>query len=98
MHLTHPALTRRHFLASTTGGVGSMALAWLLNEERLLAEPALATYGYLSAARADLFRRLGRWTEAAAAYEEALALTDNDIEREFLLRRLVEVRNHLGPG
>lgn len=32
--------TRRQFLASSTCGVGSLALAWLLNEERLLAEPA----------------------------------------------------------
>jgi predicted RNA polymerase sigma factor len=34
----------------------------------LLAEPALATYGYLSAARADFLRRLGREAEAVAAY------------------------------
>src|SRR5688572_26375443 len=32
--------SRRHFLASSAMGVGSVALAWLLNEERLLAEPA----------------------------------------------------------
>jgi RNA polymerase sigma-70 factor (ECF subfamily) len=55
-------------------------------------EPALATYAYLSSARADLLRRSGRWTEAAAAYEEALALTDNDVERAFLVGRLNEVR------
>jgi RNA polymerase sigma-70 factor, ECF subfamily len=55
-------------------------------------EPALATYGYLSSARADLLRRLGRWTEAAAAYEEALAMTDNEVERAFLTARLDEVR------
>jgi len=58
----------------------------------LLDEPALATYGYLSAARADFLRRLGRRAEAAAAYEEALALTDNDVERAFLTGRLGEVR------
>ena len=54
----------------------------------LLAEPALATYGYLSAARADFLRRLGRTAEAAAAYEEALALTGNPVERQFLAGRL----------
>jgi len=32
--------SRRHFLATSAMGVGSVALAWLLNEERLLAEPA----------------------------------------------------------
>jgi RNA polymerase sigma factor (sigma-70 family) len=58
----------------------------------LLASPPLATYGYLSAARADFLRRLRRWTEAAEAYEEALALTDNEAERAFLTDRLREVR------
>jgi len=66
--------------------VGLDALAPLLDE------PALATYGYLSAARADFLRQLGRRAEAAAAYEEALALTDNDVERAFLTGRLGEVR------
>jgi RNA polymerase sigma-70 factor (ECF subfamily) len=60
----------------------------------LLADPALATYSYLSAARADFLRRLQRWTEATAAYEEALALTDNEVERTFLIERLAEVRAH----
>ena len=58
----------------------------------LLAEPALATYGYLSAARADFLRRLRQWTQAADAYEEALTLTDNDVERAFLTERLGDVR------
>ena len=57
----------------------------------LLGEPALATYGYLSAARADFLRRLGRRSEAAEAYAEALALTGNDAERAFLTERLGEV-------
>jgi hypothetical protein len=33
------AISRRHFLAANTLGVGSVALAWLLREEGLLAEP-----------------------------------------------------------
>jgi RNA polymerase sigma-70 factor, ECF subfamily len=61
----------------------------------LLADPALTTYGYLSAARADFLRRLHRWNEAAVAYEEALALTDNEVERDFLTGRLDTVRSHL---
>jgi RNA polymerase sigma-70 factor (ECF subfamily) len=48
----------------------------------------LPAYRYLPAARADLLRRLGRADEAAAAYQEALELTDNDAERAFLRRRL----------
>jgi RNA polymerase sigma-70 factor, ECF subfamily len=64
----------------------------------LLDEPMLATYAYLSAARADFLRQLSRWTAAAEAYEEALALTDNDVERAFLTGRLAEVRAHLDPA
>jgi hypothetical protein len=36
----HPCtLTRRHFLAQNGLGIGGLALAWLLNEEKLLANP-----------------------------------------------------------
>ncbi len=62
----------------------------------LLDEPALATYGYLAAARADFHRRLEQWAEAASAYEEALVLTDNEVERAFLTARLREVLPHKG--
>ncbi|MFI1816749.1 RNA polymerase sigma factor [Lentzea sp. NPDC020367] len=61
----------------------------------LLADPVLATYGYLSAARADFLRRLENWPQAATAYEEALALTDNEVERAFLTERLIEVSRNL---
>jgi RNA polymerase sigma factor (sigma-70 family) len=61
----------------------------------LLADPALATYGYLRATRADFLRQLRRWGESAEAYEEALTLTDNDVERAFLTERLADVRAHL---
>jgi RNA polymerase sigma-70 factor (ECF subfamily) len=63
----------------------------------LLAEPVLATYSYLGAARADFLRQLHQWRHAVVAYEEALTLTDNDVERAFLAGRLAEVRAHL-PG
>ncbi|SDH47037.1 RNA polymerase sigma-70 factor, ECF subfamily [Lentzea fradiae] len=58
----------------------------------LLADPVLATYGYLSAARAEFLRRLENWPQAVTAYEEALTLTDNEVERAFLTERLIEVR------
>jgi RNA polymerase sigma-70 factor (ECF subfamily) len=45
----------------------------------------------LPAVRADLLRRLGRDAEAAAAYDEALALAGNAGERAFLQRRRAEV-------
>ncbi|HEV3007355.1 MAG TPA: DUF1501 domain-containing protein [Pirellulales bacterium] len=35
-----PRSDRRHFLAANAMGIGSIALAWLLNEDRLLAEPS----------------------------------------------------------
>lgn len=38
------------------------------------------------AIRADLLRRAGSFTEAAAAYDAAIALTANEVEREFLRR------------
>jgi RNA polymerase sigma factor (sigma-70 family) len=56
--------------------------------DRLAEEPALATYPYLPAARADFLRRLHRMDEAGLAYQEALLLTDNAVEREFLEERL----------
>jgi RNA polymerase sigma-70 factor, ECF subfamily len=51
----------------------------------------LAGYRYLPAAKADLLRRQGDHAAAAQAYRDALALTDNDAERDFLARRLTEV-------
>ena len=59
--------------------------------EPLLANERLAAYPYLHAARADLLRRLARHTEAGVAYRRALELTENEVERAFLERRLGEV-------
>jgi RNA polymerase sigma-70 factor (ECF subfamily) len=56
--------------------------------DELSAEPQLAGYGYLPAARADFLRRLGRVDEAREAYGEALLLTENAVERAFLEGRL----------
>jgi RNA polymerase sigma-70 factor (ECF subfamily) len=49
---------------------------------------ALAEYHLFHATRADLLRRLRRHDEAADAYRAALALTDSEVEREFLTSRL----------
>jgi RNA polymerase sigma-70 factor (ECF subfamily) len=56
----------------------------------LEASGKLAGYHLLPATRADLLRRLGRRSEAAAAYREALELAGTDAERRFLSRRLAE--------
>jgi RNA polymerase sigma-70 factor (ECF subfamily) len=53
----------------------------------------LGGYHLFHAIRADLLRRLGRHAEAAAAYDAAIAHTDNAAERTFLRRR-----RHALPG
>jgi RNA polymerase sigma-70 factor (ECF subfamily) len=62
--------------------------AGLVELEPLTAEPQLASYPYLAASRADFLRRLGRVDEARLAYTEALLLTENQAERDFLTGRL----------
>ncbi|MDX6610542.1 MAG: polymerase sigma-70 factor, subfamily [Solirubrobacterales bacterium] len=56
--------------------------------EAIDAIEALDEYHPLHGARADLLRRLGRDAEAAAAYERALELATNPVERRFLERQL----------
>ena len=59
--------------------------------DALGAEPQLARYPYLAAARGDFLSRLGRFGEARLAFEEALILTDNEAERRYLRTRLSEL-------
>lgn len=54
-------------------------------------EEALAGYYPFYAARADLLRRAGWKDEARIAYSKAMALTQNQVERQFLQKRLVEM-------
>jgi RNA polymerase sigma-70 factor (ECF subfamily) len=56
--------------------------------DALAARGDLDGYHLLHATRADLLRRLGRMTDAAASYTRAIALAINDGERRFLERRL----------
>jgi RNA polymerase sigma factor (sigma-70 family) len=51
-------------------------------------EPQLAGYSYLPVARAHFLEQLGRHAEAHCAYERAIALTENVVERAFLVDRL----------
>jgi RNA polymerase sigma-70 factor, ECF subfamily len=57
----------------------------------MLQDEALRGYHPLPAARADLLRKLGRTTEAAAAYRAALELASNERERAFLRKKLTEL-------
>jgi RNA polymerase sigma-70 factor (ECF subfamily) len=65
--------------------------AGLTQIDAILARGDLAEYYLAHSARADLCRRLGRRADAMAAYERALALTKQEPERRFLMRRLAEL-------
>ncbi|WP_222853869.1 RNA polymerase sigma factor [Fodinicola acaciae] len=67
--------------------------AALADLDTLADDPRLSRYHYLPATRADFLRRLGRLTEAAQAYEAALALEPAEAEAAFLRERLMSVRS-----
>jgi RNA polymerase sigma-70 factor (ECF subfamily) len=64
--------------------------AGLAEVERLAADPRLAGYHLLPAARADLLSQLGRNSEASAAYAAAAEMTANAVEQGFLRARAAE--------
>jgi RNA polymerase sigma-70 factor (ECF subfamily) len=59
--------------------------------DAILARGELDGYHLAHSARADLCRRLGRTTEARAAYKRAYTLARQEPERRFLERRLSEL-------
>jgi RNA polymerase sigma-70 factor (ECF subfamily) len=63
----------------------------LARVDELVADGRLAGYRYLPATRADLLRRMGRDREAAVEYRAAVALSENEAERGFLVGRLAEL-------
>jgi RNA polymerase sigma-70 factor (ECF subfamily) len=81
------ALNRAVALAQVAGPAAGLAAV-----DALADDPAMADYRFFHATRGDLLRRLGRWDEAAAAYESALELSANLPEQAFLERRRDEVR------
>ncbi len=72
------ALNRAVAVAEVDGPGAALALVDALD---------LQAYYLFHAIRADLLRRLGRDALARAAYDEAIELTDNAAERDFLRRR-----------
>jgi RNA polymerase sigma-70 factor (ECF subfamily) len=66
--------------------------AGLVLIDTILENGDLADYPLSHAARADLYRRLGKMAEARNSYERALVLTRQEPERRFLKRRLSELR------
>jgi RNA polymerase sigma-70 factor, ECF subfamily len=76
----------------------AVAVAMTAGPERglqLLDDPELAEaldgYQWFWSAKADLLRRAGRTNQAMKAYERALDLATNPVERRFLESRLAEI-------
>jgi RNA polymerase sigma-70 factor (ECF subfamily) len=60
--------------------------------EAILREGELEEYHLAHAARADLYRRLGKKEEARVSYQRALSLARQEPERRFLEQRLAELK------
>ena len=60
--------------------------------DAVLAHGELANYYLAHSARADMCRRLGRTAEARSSYERALALTQQEPERQFLQERIRQLK------
>jgi len=82
-------LNRAIAIAEIDGPEAGLALV-----ERLAAQPGsrnaspapVTSISLFHAVRADLLRRTGNIEKAASAYDAAIALTDNEVERGFLRR------------
>ena len=66
--------------------------AGLTRIDALLEHGELANYYLAHSARAELYRRLGRTVEARASFEKALALTQQEPERQFLQARIRQLK------
>ena len=86
-------LNRAVALAEVAGPAAGLAAI-----DAIAADPALAEYRFLHAARAELLGRLGRWPEAVVAYDRALALAPNAPELDHLERRRREVAARASAG
>jgi RNA polymerase sigma-70 factor (ECF subfamily) len=60
--------------------------------DAVLDQGELANYYLAHSARADMYRRLGRTAEARSSYEKALALTQQEPERQFLQERIRQLK------
>ena len=66
--------------------------AGLAHIDAALEHGELANYYLAHSARADMCRRLGRTAEARSSYEKALALTQQEPERQFLQERIRQLK------
>lgn len=82
------ALNRAVAVAMENGPALGLALV-----TELLQQGSLQTYHLVHAAQADFLGRLGRPTEALAAYQRALALTQQAAEQRFLQRKIAAIQS-----
>ena len=66
--------------------------AGLKHIDAVLEHGDLANYYLAHSARAEMYRRLGRTAEARSSYEKALALTQQEPERQFLQERIRQLK------
>jgi RNA polymerase sigma-70 factor (ECF subfamily) len=64
----------------------------LAHIDAVLEHGELANYYLAHSARAEMYRRLGRTAEARSSYEKALALTQQEPERQFLRERIRQLK------
>jgi len=80
-------LNRAVAIAMRDGPEAGLALI-----DAVLEHGELANYYLAHSARADMYRRLGRTVEARSSYEKALALTQQEPERQFLQERIRQLK------
>jgi RNA polymerase sigma-70 factor (ECF subfamily) len=68
--------------------------AGLTHIDAVLEHGELANYYLAHSARADMYRRLGKTAEARSSYEKALALTQQEPERQFLQERIRQLKKN----
>ena len=80
-------LNRAVAIAMRDGPEAGLALI-----DEVLERGELANYYLAHSVRADMYRRLGRTGEARSSYEKALALTQQEPERQFLQKRIRQLK------
>lgn len=79
-------LNRAAAIAMQDGPAAGLAI---VND--IIGRGVLSDYRFAHAARADMFRRLGRIEEARLSYADALALTQQEAERRYIAGRIAEL-------
>ena len=85
-------LNRAAAVAMRDGPAAGLALI-----DNILGRGELPDYAPAHSARAELYRRLGRASEAVESYRRALALTRQEPQRRFIEIRLEELSAPVGP-